>query len=157
MGKKIDAVAIAKWFLCNIDLASGDLITHLKLQKLVYYAQAWYLALNDKELFPEEIEAWAHGPVVPCIFQAFKGNGFDPIPCPSDCPVFDKEITSHLSEILDVYGIYEAKYLERLTHQEAPWLLARGNLPIEVSSHNIISKESMKDFYKKMNEENKSA
>ena len=50
---------VANWFTCNIDREVGDSITHLKLQKLIYYAQAWSLALKGKTLFEEEIQAWA--------------------------------------------------------------------------------------------------
>ena len=52
------ALQIADWFAGAIDREAGDSITHLKLQKLVYYAQAWFLALNDKPLFEEEMQAW---------------------------------------------------------------------------------------------------
>lgn len=50
----------------------GEPLTNLKLQKLLYYAKGWYLALYDKPLFNDKIEAWVHGPVVPSIYHAFK-------------------------------------------------------------------------------------
>ena len=61
---------IAKYFLAQADEEIGDLISNLKLQKLVYYAQGFYLALHDEALFPEDIEAWTHGPVVPVLYHA---------------------------------------------------------------------------------------
>lgn len=42
-----------------------DYLTHLRLQKLLYYVQAWSMAMRSRPMFPERIEAWGHGPVVP--------------------------------------------------------------------------------------------
>lgn len=58
------ALDIAAWFLNEVDRKAGDSITNLKLQKLVYYAQAWAVTLLGRKLFEEKVEAWAHGPVV---------------------------------------------------------------------------------------------
>lgn len=55
------AINIANWFINQFDRESGDNITHLKVQKLLYFSQAWYQVLKNEELFAEEIEAWAHG------------------------------------------------------------------------------------------------
>ena len=61
----IGAKIVARWFVNHADRASGEAITQLKLQKLVYYADAWFLANFDEPLIKEDFEAWAHGPVVP--------------------------------------------------------------------------------------------
>lgn len=139
---------VAEWFLCNIDRAAGDVLTHLKLQKLVYYSQAWALALYDRPLFEEEIEAWSHGPVVPSLFQEYKIFGWDSLPTVEECADFDDETEELLVEILDIYGQHSAKHLEILTHRERPWQLARGNLSPEERSNAIITKQSMAEFYK---------
>lgn len=49
-------------------------MTHMKLQRLVYYSQAWHLVWEDKPLFAERIEAWAGGPVIPVLYEALKGE-----------------------------------------------------------------------------------
>lgn len=144
---------IANWFLANIDRAAGDLITHLKLQKLVYYAQAWSLASRGVPLFNEDIQAWAHGPVAPSVFRAFRAYGMDPIPAPAQVPKLDPETVELLDEILDVYGEHSARKLEKLTHREKPWREARGDLPEEESSSAVISKEAMRTFYGNLREE----
>ena len=62
----------AKYFLAQVSEDAGDLISNLKLQKLLYYAQGFHLALYDQPLFPEAIEAWTHGPVVPDLYRHYK-------------------------------------------------------------------------------------
>ncbi len=138
---------IANWFLANIGREAGDLITHLKLQKLVYYAQAWSLAGRGKPLFQEDFQAWAHGPVVPSLFRAFRDHGMAPIPAPGSVPRLDEETVELLAEVLDVYGEHSAKKLEQLTHRERPWREARGDLPDEARSESVITKEAMRRFY----------
>ena len=144
---------IADWFLCNIDRDAGDSLTHLRLQKLIYYAQAWNLAFFDEPLFWEPIEAWTHGPVVRSIFDRFRDSGWEALSIPEVCPELDPRTIDLLKEILRVYGQLSAKHLEKLTHQEGPWKEAQGDLPVEAWSANIISEDSMKAFYKKLYEE----
>jgi uncharacterized phage-associated protein len=128
----------------------GDPISNLKLQKLLYYSQAWYLALYDKPLFDERIEAWVHGPVVPPVYGAYKGWAWQPI---QDNPTLDSvglpgAVKAHLNEIMDAYGSMGAYDLEKLTHSEAPWLNSRGGIPIDQASNALISHEEMKNFYR---------
>lgn len=144
----ITANEIADWFLCHMDRESGDSITHLKLQKLVYYAQAWSLALFNEPLFKEELQAWTHGPVAPSVYRKFSDKGFEALPAPKRCKTFEGKIEGLLSEIYNIYGRLTAKDLERLTHGEDPWNIARGGLSPEAASNNIITKESMKKYYK---------
>jgi len=145
-----NAIDVAHWFLGTIDREAGDAITHLKLQKLVYYAQAWALARLDKPLFEEDLEAWTHGPVVPSLFEQFKETGWEALPYPDEVPTFDSDVETLLEEILDVYGQLSARHLENLTHNEAPWQAARGNLPDEIRAITPISKEIMKTYYQNL-------
>lgn len=145
---KIIANDVADWFLCHIDREAGDSLTHLKLQKLVYYSQAWHLALFNKPIFVEEIQAWSHGPVIPSVFRRYRGKGFEAIDAPQKCKTFDNKTEQLLKEINSIYGRLTAKDLERLTHSEAPWIIARNGLPVEVASTNVISHDSMREHYK---------
>lgn len=135
----------------------GDPITNLKLQKLLYYAQAWHLALHDKPLFDERIEAWVHGPAVPPVYGAFKAMGWQPIVPPPIIVDVSDAVKSHVREVLEAYGGLSAYQLELLTHQEYPWQNARRGLAPDEPSNNIISQDDMKAFYRAvMNaEENK--
>ena len=130
----------------------GDPVSNLKLQKLLYYAQAWYLALYDQPLFDERIEAWVHGPAVPPVYGAYKGWAWQPI---QDDPGLDsiglpKPIEDHLNEVMDAYGTMGAYELEKLTHAESPWLNARGGMPIDQPSNAVISHEDMKNYYRRV-------
>lgn len=143
---------IADWFLCTIDRGAGDSLTHLKLQKLLYYAQAWTLAFFGEPLFDEDFQAWTHGPVVYSVFDHYRDKGWEALPIPETCPELAPQTTELLNEILSVYGQHSAKHLEQLTHQETPWQEARGDLPLEAYSNNIIKKDSMKKFYRELYE-----
>ncbi|AWO91946.1 MULTISPECIES: Panacea domain-containing protein [Bradyrhizobium] len=138
---------IANWFLGGIDREAGDSITPLKLQKLLYYAQAWALVELKRPLFEEDFQAWAHGPVLESIFNDFRKYRWDAIPAPESVPELDAETFAHLGSILQVYGDFSAKKLEAMTHKEDPWKDARAGLKPEERSNAKISKDSMREYY----------
>lgn len=140
----------ANYFLAKVDREAGDTITHLKLQKLTYYSQAWHLALEDEPLFDATFEAWAHGPVNPELFQEYRIFSWDGIPYPDDFDLSSIEDGERdfLDEIWEAYGCYEAKYLESLTHQELPWLEARGKRPEGAYCSTPIKETTMREFYR---------
>ena len=147
---------VANYFIsrASLDAESGSVMTHLKLQKLCYYAQAWSLALNDKPLFQDEFEAWDHGPVCYDLYQKYKDYGYTVInECDEDyeLDVFtDKEIEI-LNDVWDEYGKFDAKYLERLTHSEATWINSRnGYIPSEEKCRSSIDKSTIKKYYKNL-------
>lgn len=144
---KPSALQIAKWFINYVDRDAGDDITHLKLQKLLYYAQAWYLANYSEPLFDEELQAWTHGPVVLSIWDEFKKYEYGSLPISDEVIDFSNEIEKHLQEVYKEYGKYSAKELERLTHEEEPWKKTRNNISIEEKCTNPIDKNLMRDYY----------
>ena len=129
---------------------SGELISNLKLQKLLYYAQAWYLALYDRSLFNDRLEAWVHGPVQPAVYGRFKHHRWDPISDQPDDPKLPLHVSAHLDEIMQVYGVETAYALELMTHREAPWIEARAGLPADQPSNTPLSHKSMASYYKAM-------
>ena len=140
---------VADYIICYFQ-KKGEEITHLKLQKLVYYSQAWFLALHNKRLFNDRFEAWIHGPVVRSLYHRFKDYSWKPIVEEVDCPIFSNEIDDHIKEVLDAYGELTAEDLEYIVHRETPWLKARGDLhPLEPSTA-LIDEKEMKSFYKKL-------
>lgn len=152
--KKIKIEDIADAFLRIVDRDSGSTITPLKLQKILYYAQGYYLAMNDKPLFDDDFQAWAHGPVNPKIYNEYKSYGYSLIDYPKGEAANIKEnILEFLYTIWNTFGIYDGKYLEEMTHNETPWIEARKNAKPGEKCTNVIDKESMKKFFKlKLNE-----
>jgi len=118
----IPAIEVARYFLSLTDEDAGELISNLKLQKLLYYAQGFYLALFDEPLFPESIEAWTHGPVVPEVWRHFRDCGSEPIqPEEFNVTLFDDDKREFLKEIYNEFGQYSAWKLREMTHVEPPW------------------------------------
>ena len=133
------ALEVANYFLFQSDEEAGDVMSNLKVQKLLYYAQGLYLAANNKPLFAEDIRAWMHGPVVPQVYKKFKKYEAGGVPRPNACPNFSKEIQKFLDSIYRVYGQYSAWKLRNFTHEEAPWKnTAQGE---------IITHAAMKDYF----------
>src|ERR1044071_4359251 len=99
----ISALRAARYILRRMH-DSGEPISNLKLQKLLYYAQGWHLALRNEPLFHERIEAWVHGPAVPPVYGHFKKWSWQPIewdPGKADLPASAKR---HLDVVLERYG-----------------------------------------------------
>ncbi len=147
-----NAHAAASYLVSESQL-HGDPITNLKLQKLLYYAQGWFLALYDRPLFADPIRAWVRGPVVYEVWKNYSDFRWNPITARVRKPSISEVAQAHLNEILEVYGDYSAYTLERMTHQEEPWLRARGNLSNHEPSTTIISLEAMKAHFKKLADE----
>lgn len=119
----------------------------MKLQKLCYYSQAWSLAWDQAELFPEDFEAWANGPVTRELYDVHRGQ-FSVASWPAgDRRNLTAEQRATIDAVLDAYGEHTAQQLSELTHRERPWRAARGSLPEMVRSDAVISKESMQGFY----------
>lgn len=137
---------IADYFI-SLAHETGSLITNLKLQKLVYYAQAWYLALYGIPLFEEDFQAWIHGPVIPELYDKYKSNKWRPIEEETKPPNLSVEVEEFLKEVVEAYFDRDAYELELMTHLEEPWINARGDISIDTPSNQVISKESMKIYY----------
>lgn len=122
----------------------------LKLQKLLYYTKAWGMVLKNRQLFPDQFQAWVHGPANPKVWQAYREFDFA-APHPEIVAMsfdeFNKDEKEVLENIWNVYGKFDGRYLEALTHTEEPWLEARRGLEPSVASQNVISDELMKQYY----------
>ena len=126
---------------------TGPLST-LKLQKLVYYAQAWSLVWDGDVLFESRIEAWANGPVCPDLFQAHRGQyRVGPSEIQGDPAKLTKDQSETVEGILRFYGDKQPTWLSELTHSEAPWRDARQGIADGVPSSREISREAMLNYY----------
>lgn len=102
-------------------------MTAMKLQKLVYYAQAWSLVWDEAPIFEERIEAWANGPVVRRLYDVHRGS-FTVATVGGDPSRLDENQQDSVNVVLDFYGCRSAQWLSDLTHCERPWREAREGL-----------------------------
>ena len=109
-------------------------MSSMKLQKLCYYSQAWSLVWDDEELFPEDFQAWANGPVCPVLF--FHTQGKFKITSEDESDMTDGVLNENqkdtINRVLEHYGIHDAQWLSQLTHMEDPWNKAREGVPAGV-------------------------
>jgi uncharacterized phage-associated protein len=128
-------------------LAETGSVTTMKLQKLVYYSQAWHLVFHGEPLFDDAIEAWPQGPVTRSLYDKHRrrwevsswpsGDGSRLTPTERDT----------LRWVLDKYKAFSAESLSQMTHMEAPWRIARGVLGPDDHSSTPIDRQQMKHFY----------
>lgn len=116
-------------------------ITNLKLQKVLYFAQAYYLAKLGKPIFSEKLEAWEYGPVVPEVYRKLKRNGSKPIISEEDKSTLADEDKEILKKVWDSFGGYSASRLVDIVHAHTPWKEANA------STDKVISHKAIKDYY----------
>lgn len=140
---KYSVFDIADWFLSKSEM------THKKLQKLCYYAQAWCYALKGFRLEDTDYQAWAHGPVSPALWERFKSFRYDTIRIKGSIQLsIDKEDVELLENVWDTYGDNTGNALEALTHRELPWIEARRGYEPGERCTVVISPNAMSSYYK---------
>jgi len=122
-------------------------MTAMKLQKLLYYSQAWSLVWDDRPLFNEEIEAWVNGPIVPDIYTSHRGKYQLRDWQQGNWKNLDAKAKETIEAVLKTYGDKSSHWLSELTHQEEPWKNARKGLAAGVRGNNTITHESMAEYY----------
>jgi uncharacterized phage-associated protein len=121
-------------------------MTAWKLQKLVYYSQAWSLVWDDRPLFPGRIEAWANGPVSPDLYKVHRGSFLiDQIE--GNPNSLDRDARDTVDAILEHYGDKSSQWLSDLTHREAPWREAREGLADGERGNVEITHGAMAEYY----------
>ncbi len=161
-----DPLAIANTL---IDIAKEKKVklTPMKLQKLIYFAHGWNLALKDEPLINEHVEAWKFGPVIPSIYHEFKYYGNNDINEKAERIIMndnfsftttkpvvkktDKEIWELLEKIWEVYGKYSGWQLSNATHQEGtPWKQVWNEGQVLYGKD--IDNNIIKEYFKKISE-----
>lgn len=173
MSAPTTAAAVANAFL---DIQAEDhgvfpRIDQMKLYKLVYYAQAWWLAQRDENLFDEDIHAWPWGPVVPSLYGSFKSAGRDPIAglramemAKTGQNIFDfsfrepdapeKQVMDYLRSVWEVHKNLSGVQLSNATHAPGePWALVKDTYGGDLSSKPLIPNSVIKSAFKKKIEE----
>lgn len=146
---KVSVFDIADFFL------NKDSLTPKKLQKLVYYAYAWFIALNNENeneitniLFNEQPEAWIHGPVFPSLYNKYKKYNWNEIEKKEiHSSKLNKDLTAFLNDVWIKFGKFSADELEYMTHQEEPWEKARNNIAHTIRSNEKISNKDIFIYY----------
>lgn len=140
---------IADWI---IHQTHGN-ITHSKLQKLLYYCQAWHYTIFNEVLFDERIEAWAHGPVVPSQFNRFNNIDFFQNIKVKYCENIKLKSKTEqlLNEVVGIYNKCTDGHLELLVKREDPWKKTRGNIPEFKKCQKEIQLDLMKQYYINLN------
>lgn len=117
-------------------------MTTMKLQKLVYYSQAWSIVWTDDLLFPEEIEAWKNGPVVRPLWEATRGSfRVSRIPGADSNKLWEGDRDT-VDRVLQFYSGHDAQWLSDLTHLEDPWKDAYAQ-----GQNSPITPEAMAEYY----------
>lgn len=128
-------------------LATRGGVTAWKLQKLVYYAQAWSLVWDERPLFHERIEAWANGPVCPDLYSRHRGRFVVSEIFGGNPASLTASEAATVEAVLDYYGKMDGQYLSDLTHAERPWKETRGELPAGVNSTREIPLDLIAEYY----------
>lgn len=127
-------------------------ITAMKLQKLVYYSQAWSLVWDERPLFEERIEAWANGPVCPPLYSRHRGQFMlSEGAIEGDPGSLDVDARDTVDAVLKFYGDKSAQWLSDLTHREAPWIDARSGVSLGERGEGVISHAAMAEYYEGLN------
>lgn len=140
----MNALDVAKYFLYKAN-KDGELITNLKLQKLLYYAQAWYLVNYGEPLFHDEIKAWKFGPAIESVYHQYKKFRHTPIIYKNKENIEQKiptDVREFLDEFYNVYISYSAVELLQFTHNDDPWKEA-------FESSTSINIDQMRKYYTK--------
>lgn len=127
-------------------------LINLKLQKLLYYIQAWSYGINKKPLFEGEFQAWIHGPVNKNIYERFNSTKY----LYSEIGISDimnnhvqlnADDAEFVDFILENYLKYSGAELEKLSHSETPWIETRGDLDSNIRCDKVISPILMIKYY----------
>lgn len=155
-----DANIVTDYVIMSLNGDERFSLINLKLQKLVYYIQAWALGIEGTPMMDAKFEAWVHGPVCRPLYERFKTSkslysfiGKDDVNDSSAAGKIADEDKDFINYILENYACYSGTQLESMTHKEQPWIEARnGAAPME-HCENEISELSMKLYYGKKYEE----
>lgn len=142
-----DARAVAN-VMIEKGIKAGDPLTPLQIIKLTYLCQAWMLAMFERPMFRQKVEAWEYGPVVADVYHGLKENRRFPVNYPMAAPSqsFDEDEKHILNEVYRVYGDWSGGKLSRLTHKPgSPWYTTKQKDPL--SRHVEINIEEIRKYY----------
>ena len=128
-------------------------VTPLMLQKLLYFIQGVYSALYKRPIFEEDCRAWVHGPVYPEVYELFRDFKYNPIDDARFALVegtgdaLSNDEKRVIDLVVNTFGMYGGKVLERITHNETPWMEARKGYGDSIPSSELLPKERIMKYY----------
>lgn len=145
-------------YIVHNAILANDPVSVLKLHKLLYYVQAWYITLNKEPLLKERFQAWVHGAVCRPIYDRFKSKSMYAYILAEDINadkiLLSNEVVEHIDSVLEVYMPYSGTQLENINHSEEPWLNARKNLKRFDRCENYIDESDIFDYYSQVLKKN---
>jgi len=154
--KPYDVNTVADYVILSLNGDENFSLVNLKLQKLMYYIQAWSLGINGNPMMDARFEAWVHGPVCIELYNRFKETKSlyatigkeDVLDYGSNCEMASDDV-EFIDYILENYAQYSGVQMEAMTHGEEPWINARKGFESMERCHNEITNQAMKDYYGK--------
>lgn len=149
------ATAIANFFIGK-GMQDDKPVDQMKVQKLVYFAHGWHLAIAGKPLLNEAIEAWRFGPVIPSLYHSLKYSGNQSITKPIEATVFDSvlvndtsnELTLFLNRIWSLYSPFTGIQLSNMTHEEeTPWARIAKEFGNQIPANKVIDDQLIKGYF----------
>lgn len=157
--KPYDVNTIVDYVIMSLNGDECFSLINLKLQKLIYYIQAWSLGINKQKMMDARFEAWVHGPVCRQLYERLKPTkslystiSIEDVQNKEAMNEIDPEDREFVNYILENFARYSGPQLETMTHKELPWIEARGNAGPMEHCENQISEDTMSSFYGKLYE-----
>lgn len=145
------ALDVAKYLILLAENeGESDRLTHLRLQKLLYFVQGWSLAMRGVPMFPERIEAWAHGPVVRDLYSLlspFGSRDISPDDLPYEAESLSQDDRTFIESVWNGYKDHSATSLRAMTHSDPPWYQARAGRSSGERCENEITAETLKEYF----------
>ena len=147
------ATTIANFFIQK-GIEESKPVDQMKVQKLVYFAHGWYLAITNEPLLNEPVEAWRFGPVIPSLYHSLKHSGNQAITCAikeqeaTTLNESDSELFSYLTGIWKLYSPFSGIQLSNMTHEEeTPWTKIAREFSDQIPADKVIDNESIKQYF----------
>lgn len=145
---------VADYVIQRLNADEDMNLVNLKLQKLVYYLQAWFLGINGERFLDCSFEAWVHGPVCRELYDRFKGSktlysfiSMEDVQDKNSASCIESQDKDFINYILDNYAGFSGVELEAMTHKEMPWKEARNGIAPMLACEKVISEDTMREYY----------
>lgn len=148
--RKSSVIEVANYFLSQYRYDERWNITNYKLQSLVYYAQGWSLALRNKAMFHNKLEAWDYGVVCPDLYRVYgKYNFREVIPqSKEESLLFNDDDRDLLIAVWSKYGSLDTDRLRFMAANELPWKNAWSNM--KKGKGRIITNEELQFYFQSL-------